>query len=1256
MLQSSQFATFPGLTPSTEAAGLPGGAQSQMNVQSQPQLLSPPFISQPTGFSTQPSDKEKSRREEEEDMYEAAASVFVEVFGQDPVKSLLDIQIPIFSVERIQQEYSLHDFSLLLPPMPPPATISKNWFNDALDNAGYKQETCLCQAFKAVMFCLAEMDSNKESARQRASDALVLTAKAFQEARNTRIQGRFGFKAAEKMRAEAAAGLLTARQEQILKESELETDSASARRRYRSFEAMLEAKKEKRDFYEASPVKAPSIGGAGEAMEAEQKQQDGPVGVGVSKGSNESYGERVAARSDHWRKDGAVLKGMGRDWRRRFDPKWDTSDVEEQKRERETFKDVVQRWSRANKRGAQKSLQGFVGGTDEERNSGGDKSGRCQTQEQRIPNQEEERNLETDLRLSLVECSGSQNAFQMRQRENSGENIAGRSLGSDDRPSSGVLSSPSFRESQTISRFQISRKRLRIQRNAFRIRRCTKNIHTCDEESDEGNKKKMACAVGSLFGRPAHITSRSNAFKKNYGGNCAVFRVAWAASKQGKKPPICQQRVCLPRIQMEHGNDGGSVDGGQKTCIDERSGQMESESSESQEGENKRSRLVHWKTQRNSFRSARRFPMAAFHVSPLTKRIGVARMERTDENQRIYYTADSAMEEDIEITPSTQADSSVCPTGSNDNRCIGGGVGCYAVNQQSTVRRAQSVSTATYETIIELQGANGGVVSSQPFWPSASEERNQSTASEVGQHSGCLQYKQMECRKELETRAEKDMEMEGRNTYRDESHTHPRHQEHKGRRAVKTRESRGLRSASRRSAGDSEDSSEDTNTGCVCGSSQSQVGEMVWHQQSDCRGWSHSSMERRSCFGSPSCAADCINDSESEKGESTSDLTPAELERPELGRSFEIDTTQELGLEAAEGSLTERPFNAMDECQSSSRTVEDRVVESIQRDGEEWWKRALEQKAFSTNLAEECRKGIAETTWRGYLFDFAHFGKQWEECGHKEIPDNIFDWASNCANVFLSLRNGGMSLTCLQITRAAVSFYSSLVFNTCLGDIPLIKMLFRAFRRTNRSKKKENREIWNPQTLLKYFADQGPNETLSFKQLTIKTPGGIRKLAKEALTNAGIPDTFTPNSIKAASISALTMAGIPPVQIAKADLASSMGRVIASSSEGTTKQAQRAEEDKQRGMKERQNNDEKKVAIVRKQFNMRQRNDRNQATDFSQAIKPSKIEEPKEDGREDTEYDKRFIIRTRAQSKKEEIQKEWKVSKAVVMMVSEMPN
>ncbi|KAH7823761.1 uncharacterized protein MONOS_1841 [Monocercomonoides exilis] len=119
MKKSSLFSTFPGLPPSTEADGLPGGVQSQMNVQSQQQLLSPPFINHSAGSSTQLSDREKSRREEEEGMNEMTAPVFEEVIGQDPIKSFLDIHIPIFSVERIQQEYSLHDLSPLFSPKHP---------------------------------------------------------------------------------------------------------------------------------------------------------------------------------------------------------------------------------------------------------------------------------------------------------------------------------------------------------------------------------------------------------------------------------------------------------------------------------------------------------------------------------------------------------------------------------------------------------------------------------------------------------------------------------------------------------------------------------------------------------------------------------------------------------------------------------------------------------------------------------------------------------------------------------------------------------------------------------------------------------------------------------------------------------------------------------------------------------------------------------------------------------------------------------
>ncbi|KAH7832721.1 uncharacterized protein MONOS_13038 [Monocercomonoides exilis] len=66
MLQSLQFSKFPGLTPSTEAVERPGGEQSQMNVQSQHQILTPQFMNHSAVSSTQPSDRDRAEMEPSE--------------------------------------------------------------------------------------------------------------------------------------------------------------------------------------------------------------------------------------------------------------------------------------------------------------------------------------------------------------------------------------------------------------------------------------------------------------------------------------------------------------------------------------------------------------------------------------------------------------------------------------------------------------------------------------------------------------------------------------------------------------------------------------------------------------------------------------------------------------------------------------------------------------------------------------------------------------------------------------------------------------------------------------------------------------------------------------------------------------------------------------------------------------------------------------------------------------------------------------
>ncbi|KAH7822343.1 uncharacterized protein MONOS_14664c2 [Monocercomonoides exilis] len=179
-MSASQFPPIVGLTPSAEAAMQNSGAQSQPGTLSQPNIFSSASI-----FSPSPS----------EGLAQEATH------SDDRKKDEDDLEIS----QRICQE-------------------TKNWINDALDQAGYKMEIFLFQAIKAALIGLAETPTSSEGAKQRLADILILVTKALQEARTVRIQGRFGFRAATLMSTGASTGILTERQELILREARQEAN------------------------------------------------------------------------------------------------------------------------------------------------------------------------------------------------------------------------------------------------------------------------------------------------------------------------------------------------------------------------------------------------------------------------------------------------------------------------------------------------------------------------------------------------------------------------------------------------------------------------------------------------------------------------------------------------------------------------------------------------------------------------------------------------------------------------------------------------------------------------------------------------------------------------------------------------------------------------------------------------------------------------------------------------------------------------
>ncbi|KAH7815848.1 uncharacterized protein MONOS_10272 [Monocercomonoides exilis] len=231
------------------------------------------------------------------------------------------------------------------------------------------------------------------------------------------------------------------------------------------------------------------------------------------------------------------------------------------------------------------------------------------------------------------------------------------------------------------------------------------------------------------------------------------------------------------------------------------------------------------------------------------------------------------------------------------------------------------------------------------------------------------------------------------------------------------------------------------------------------------------SVELWVCSGPYSDSSDSEGHTKGSDGESSSDHTPTELEGSELGHPSSNEQLLQLGIEL---QLQDSSRVDIDEENGSlfpSMENESDPAESIKERGEAWWMHALHERNIPLELAEECKAGIARTTWDGYLFYFPHFSDQWKKCAHGHIPDNSPDWTVKCADVFLTMKNRGFKVSVIQMVRAAEFFYSVLVFKTVWGDIAIIRILFRVFRLTDKSMKKLAPDIMNPNVLLKYYTE-----------------------------------------------------------------------------------------------------------------------------------------------------------------------------------------
>ncbi|KAH7816653.1 uncharacterized protein MONOS_2939 [Monocercomonoides exilis] len=127
-------------------------------------------------------------RSEDDEGDSSLQQTFIEIFGQPPENA------------------------------PPPFTRSKVFWKDSLDRAGERTETYLYPEIKLLISACSTIKSG-DTTKEMIADSCLLLAQALKEARHVRIQARYGFSEAEKMKDEFSSSLLTQRQKDILEES-----------------------------------------------------------------------------------------------------------------------------------------------------------------------------------------------------------------------------------------------------------------------------------------------------------------------------------------------------------------------------------------------------------------------------------------------------------------------------------------------------------------------------------------------------------------------------------------------------------------------------------------------------------------------------------------------------------------------------------------------------------------------------------------------------------------------------------------------------------------------------------------------------------------------------------------------------------------------------------------------------------------------------------------------------------------------------
>lgn len=704
-----------------------------------------------------------------------------------------------------------------------------------------------------------------------------------------------------------------------------------------------------------------------------------------------------------------------------------------------------------------------------------------------VCDKEKTRGMETNYRLQSVEQCNEVNPFQTGGLQVTRTNYNKRRLCNNFRPKPGLLFSESGRQLQAVSCVRIQRKLLLFQRNAIWIQRFSKNLYKNHEEGDTIHPGAMERKSNRVPRRYYSSSPRPKEIKMDNSESRFSFRKPWSSGKHRKESFDSLTNFHLFGFRVEHAPVQCSSGNDENERTYKGMYQMEEEVPQSERSESKRPCSVHWKAERYKVRGSRSFSVSLRSLSHFKQNGFDGRMEREDEDQPVHSPQSNQM--DIEVE--NQHAKTTMPTLSSRCNTYDGCFqkSCWSLfkNRKQYFGFSSQTPLLATKSKFKLSGDVRNFVSSNSLLPNSVIQSHPQTTYQIGQLNIGVQPEQVAGRSEFEKTPIEDLETNAHDADSSESATHPRSKKRKGRFSFQARKGRRLSDKARILQGACNEDEIEHNVGRFRHKTKQESEQMVRARKPDKRRRSAAALARRDSSCSSSNSSHSSDNQENDSRTSSRSSPSSRLEGTNMGAVVEKNDPYRMDVEEPERTSYPGTMDEEDGCLPATREASSCTDESLAINGEHWFKGVLQTRGFPMDICDLCKSSLSPSTWHGYLLSYAHFGDQWTNCGYGLSVGDWFNWVVRCADVFLKLFNKGLKEQSLCKIRSAISLISQLLFERSLGDYPLMKLLFRSFKRLERRKKKNKPDIWNPKILLDYISGLGENANLSFTTLTKKT-------------------------------------------------------------------------------------------------------------------------------------------------------------------------